>query len=99
PQKKRSPWGGKDWAGHPLSQAVKDDLLGEVTLWTVSGDGTLVGEDGNHFFCSACGESGDLTCCDECPRVFHEDCLPLGTDSQLAAQHQTEDDPWYCPSC
>ncbi|CAM9761643.1 unnamed protein product, partial [Scytosiphon promiscuus] len=99
PAKKRTPWGGKDWGGQPLSQAVKDELLGDLTLWSVSADGTLVGEDGNHFFCSACGESGDLTCCDECPRVFHEDCLPLGTDSQLAAQHQTEDDPWYCPSC
>lgn len=49
--------------------------------------------------CSACGESGELTCCDECPRVLHEGCHPLGTDSRLAAQHQTEGDPWYCPSC
>ncbi|CAN0275353.1 unnamed protein product, partial [Scytosiphon promiscuus] len=49
--------------------------------------------------CSACGESGDITCCDECPRVFHHDCLPLGSDSQRAAEHQTEHDRWYCPYC
>ncbi|CAN0442268.1 unnamed protein product, partial [Ectocarpus sp. 8 AP-2014] len=48
---------------------------------------------------SVCGESGDITCCDQCPRVFHEECLPTGTDSHLAAHHQTEEDPWYCPSC
>ena len=51
------------------------------------------------FSHSACAESGDLTCCDECPRVFHEECLPAGTDSQLAAERQTEHDPWYCPAC
>lgn len=50
-RRKKAPWGGKDWAGQPLSQAVKEDLLEEVTLWTVSEEGTLLGEDGNHFFC------------------------------------------------
>lgn len=48
---------------------------------------------------SVCGEHGELTCCDYCPRVFHEECLVLGSDSQLAAEHQTDDDPWYCPAC
>lgn len=51
------------------------------------------------FSSSVCGEHGELTCCDFCPRVFHEECLVLGSDSQLAAEHQTDDDPWYCPSC
>ncbi|CAB1120028.1 unnamed protein product [Ectocarpus sp. CCAP 1310/34] len=103
--KKRSAWGGKDWGGQAVSQRAKDEILAGVSLWSVSQDGTLVGEDGNHFFCrwardrSVCGESGDITCCDECPRVFHEECLPIGTNSHLAAHHQTEKDPWYCPSC
>lgn len=48
---------------------------------------------------SACGEHGEVTCCDGCARVFHEECLKLGSDSQLAAEHQTEVDPWYCPAC
>lgn len=25
--------------------------------------------------------------------------MPRGCDSWLAAKHQTEHDPWYCPSC
>ncbi|CAN0558489.1 unnamed protein product, partial [Ectocarpus sp. 12 AP-2014] len=98
-EKRRSAWGGKDWGGQAVSQRAKDEILAGVSLWSVSQDGTLVGEDGNHFFCSVCGESGDITCCDECPRVFHEECLPIGTNSHLAAHHQTEKDPWYCPSC
>lgn len=48
---------------------------------------------------SVCGEHGDLTCCDYCPRVFHEECLVEGGDSALAAEFQTDEDPWFCPSC
>ncbi|CAM9263297.1 unnamed protein product, partial [Sphacelaria rigidula] len=68
-------------------------------MYGVGPDGRMVGEDGNHFFCSVCGEHGDLTCCDHCPRVFHEECLVEGSDSALAAEFQTNDDPWFCPSC
>jgi hypothetical protein len=46
----------------------------------------------NDEICSACGNAGDVVCCDGCPRSFHFECV--GMD-------QTEDlpDEWYCNAC
>ncbi|KAJ6785833.1 hypothetical protein PWT90_10241 [Aphanocladium album] len=46
----------------------------------------------NDEFCSACGNAGDVLCCDGCPRSFHFECVNLD---------QTEDlpDEWYCNEC
>lgn len=51
PPKKRVPWGGRDWAGHALSKSSLTLIKNTVRMWATSEDGTLVGEDGNHFFC------------------------------------------------
>ncbi|CAN0391475.1 unnamed protein product, partial [Ectocarpus sp. 13 AM-2016] len=45
------------------------------------------------------GRPEDLIACDGCPRAFHLGCLPVGTDSQLAATYRARADPWFCPSC
>lgn len=51
PHKKKAPWGGKDWAGHALSKSSLKVIKDTMRMWATSEDGTLVGEDGNHFFC------------------------------------------------
>ncbi|CAN0262569.1 unnamed protein product [Ectocarpus sp. 12 AP-2014] len=61
--------------------------------------GIMMGADGSHFFCSVCGYPGELTCCDQCPRVFHLGCLRVRLNSQQAAAGQTTDDTWHCPVC
>ena len=40
--------------------------------------------------CSACLESGNLICCDSCPRVFHYFCIEEG---------RTPEGAWYCSHC
>ncbi|CAN0441742.1 unnamed protein product, partial [Discosporangium mesarthrocarpum] len=64
----------------------------------VPGNGA-VGPDGNHYHCSVCNEPGDVTCCENCPRVYHMACLRPGTVMQLAAEFQDSDDEWYCQDC
>lgn len=55
--------------------------------------GHAVGSDGNFDFCAECGVGGDLICCDECPQVFHAECLgPFAPPPE-------DDSPWYCPQC
>lgn len=44
-------WAAKDWGGHPLSHEMKDKIRKGDALWTMSLEGVLIGEDGNHFFC------------------------------------------------
>jgi Transcription factor involved in chromatin remodeling, contains bromodomain len=48
-------------------------------------------EDGNVDYCSECQKTGDIICCDVCPRGFHAVCLALDT-STLAGR-------WECPRC
>ncbi|KAK3674584.1 hypothetical protein LTR78_005670 [Recurvomyces mirabilis] len=49
----------------------------------------------NNDFCSACGGSGFLLCCDGCDRSFHFACLdpPLNEDASEL------NEPWYCFIC
>lgn len=58
---------------------------------------TIVGNDGNLFYCVVCRGFGDVVCCDSCPHVFHAHCLPVGSESRLSLEN--DDDPWYCPDC
>ena len=49
----------------------------------------------NNDFCSACGGSGFLLCCDGCDRSFHFACLdpPLNEDASEL------NEPWFCYIC
>ena len=49
----------------------------------------------NNDFCSACGGSGFLLCCDGCDRSFHFSCLdpPLNEDASEL------NEPWFCYIC
>ncbi|TQV94585.1 Zinc finger domain-containing protein, PHD-finger [Cordyceps javanica] len=46
----------------------------------------------NDEFCSACGNAGDVLCCDGCPRSFHFECVNLSQSEDLP-------DDWYCSEC
>ncbi|XP_073311020.1 increased DNA methylation 1-like [Primulina huaijiensis] len=45
---------------------------------------------GNDDLCSICKEGGKLLCCDNCPRAFHPECVPLSSIPQ---------GKWYCKYC
>jgi hypothetical protein len=47
--------------------------------------------DGNVDYCDICRNSGNLVCCDKCPRSFHGYCL---TD-----ENQILSGRWECPRC
>ncbi|KAI7277682.1 hypothetical protein KC345_g6458 [Hortaea werneckii] len=49
----------------------------------------------NNDFCSACGGSGFLLCCDGCDRAFHFACL----DPPLNEEASELNEPWYCYIC
>lgn len=49
----------------------------------------------NNDFCSACGGSGYLLCCDGCDRSFHFSCL----DPPISDEAKELDEPWYCYIC
>ncbi|CAG9559357.1 unnamed protein product [Danaus chrysippus] len=52
------------------------------------------GKGHNHDSCDACGEGGDLICCDRCPASFHLGCYdpPLEEDDIPAGS-------WLCREC
>lgn len=54
----------------------------------------VIAEDGNHFFCHMCSSTGDVICCDGCPKVYHVHCLPEGKSKDTI-----DKDPWFCPDC
>ncbi|KAL1524909.1 hypothetical protein AB1Y20_019787 [Prymnesium parvum] len=47
--------------------------------------------DGSDDFCAKCGGFGLLVMCDNCPEVYHPECLGL--------ESVPEDDFWQCPNC
>ncbi len=46
--------------------------------------------DGHYNYCSICGLSGDVICCEKCPVVMHALCA--------GSEHVPEGD-WFCPKC
>ena len=57
---------------------------------------TVLGDDGNKFFCQICTQTGNIVCCDGCPNVYHSVCLPDGKSKRAL---ELDEDPWYCPDC
>mmetsp|Transcript_36975 Transcript_36975/g.89753 ORF Transcript_36975/g.89753 Transcript_36975/m.89753 type:complete len:2489 (+) Transcript_36975:912-8378(+) len=47
-------------------------------------------EEGMYTYCSICGLSGDVICCETCPVVMHPKCI--GFD-------EIPEDDWFCPRC
>ncbi len=47
--------------------------------------------DGNVDYCDICRSTGNLVCCDKCPRSFHGYCLPDDTKASSGR--------WECPRC
>mmetsp|Transcript_9959 Transcript_9959/g.21269 ORF Transcript_9959/g.21269 Transcript_9959/m.21269 type:complete len:399 (+) Transcript_9959:145-1341(+) len=48
--------------------------------------------------CNVCGEGGKLSCCDVCPRVYHQRCLPA-SDAAALKRLIGGDSDWWCPHC
>ncbi|KAL5248522.1 hypothetical protein ACHWQZ_G017642 [Mnemiopsis leidyi] len=44
----------------------------------------------NDCYCWICHHTGNMLCCERCPRVFHIKCVPLTEEP---------DDDWICPCC
>jgi len=55
-----------------------------------------IGKDGNLFYCRICLGVGEVVCCDSCPNVYHQSCLPFGP-SKISLEN--DDDPWFCHEC
>ncbi|KAF2862281.1 hypothetical protein K470DRAFT_256244 [Piedraia hortae CBS 480.64] len=49
----------------------------------------------NNDWCSACGTTGLLLCCDGCDRAFHLTCL----DPPISENSSQLNEPWYCFTC
>ncbi|KAI3643652.1 hypothetical protein MP228_009816 [Amoeboaphelidium protococcarum] len=49
----------------------------------------------NHDYCDFCNQSGELVCCESCPRSFHYQCCqpPMDREDYDKLDH------WYCPIC
>ncbi|CAH1118667.1 unnamed protein product [Phaedon cochleariae] len=52
------------------------------------------GKGHNHDSCDACGEGGDLICCDKCPSSFHLGCHDPPLEEQDIPRGE-----WLCHSC
>jgi hypothetical protein len=52
------------------------------------------GTEKNHDMCDACGDGGDLLCCDNCPNAFHFECVFPPIDPKKLPEGD-----WYCNSC
>ncbi len=47
-------------------------------------------DDGHYIWCTICGLSGDVLCCDGCSNVVHPKCIGLST---------IPEDDWFCDAC
>ena len=52
-------------------------------------------QDGrNDFYCWICHKEGEVICCDVCPRVYHEDCMP-----RVKGVEKLTEKEFFCPEC
>ncbi|KAH6610347.1 hypothetical protein Trco_000367 [Trichoderma cornu-damae] len=65
---------------------------GEAQSVTVSNGAPKDQGSDNDEYCSACGNTGDVVCCDGCPRSFHFECVDMVQSDHLP-------DEWYCNEC
>ncbi|EGR52282.1 uncharacterized protein TRIREDRAFT_21215 [Trichoderma reesei QM6a] len=65
---------------------------GEAQSVTVSNGAPRDQGSDNDEYCSACGNTGDVVCCDGCPRSFHFECVDMVQSDHLP-------DEWYCNEC
>ena len=50
-------------------------------------------QDGsNDFYCWICHKEGEVICCDVCPRVYHESCMPR-------VRPLSDNKEFFCPEC
>ena len=75
----------------------RDSAMATVSLPNAVSVPTMLGNDGNQFYCQVCKGFGDVVCCDGCPRVYHHMCIPTTDHSRRALDN--DDDPWFCPIC
>jgi hypothetical protein len=47
----------------------------------------------NNDLCAVCGNGGDLVCCDNCPKAYHQKCLPELKMNGIPTGM------WHCPVC
>ncbi|KAL6698732.1 hypothetical protein J3F84DRAFT_233181 [Trichoderma pleuroticola] len=66
--------------------------MGEAQSVTVSNGAPRDQGSDNDEYCSACGNTGDVVCCDGCPRSFHFECVDMVQSDHLP-------DEWYCNEC
>ncbi|CAN0319210.1 unnamed protein product, partial [Phaeothamnion confervicola] len=45
-----------------------------------------------------CDQGGSLLCCETCPDVYHQHCLPEGPWRTVLV-FLRDDEDWYCPKC
>lgn len=80
--------------GTPVTIRV---IVSEAPLDTSAVSPTVVGHDGNNFYCEICNGAGEIVCCDGCPKVYHQTCVEDGSPSRIALDNDA--DPWFCPDC
>ena len=78
---------------HPYPSPVCSPMSGHDNSGTLADSPLQLSE--NHDFCSACGGSGYLLCCDGCDRSFHFTCL----DPPLNENASELNEPWFCFKC
>ncbi|KAG6004233.1 hypothetical protein E4U21_001291 [Claviceps maximensis] len=67
-------------------------LVNEATSSASNGNSAKDPTAENDENCSACGNTGDVVCCDGCPRSFHFECVDMVRSDHLP-------DEWYCNEC
>jgi len=88
-QRRREQQQSSDSVSYSLSELEANSETDEDTSQRGKTERPL--EDGNVNQCAECGYTGDLICCDTCPRAFHEACLPIDKSSIP--------DSWSCHHC
>ena len=53
----------------------------------------------NRDLCAICGQSGDIVCCDYCPRSFHVSCMDVSHRPHSNASSSIDTSPWKCQKC